>query len=169
MSNLTYVGRRAVTQTQNRNVKKMEIAVEDWDKMFNESSSSEEEQPVVEPEPVIVAEPEPPKITIRSTASPRDRDKFIPIRGRKETRLAQEKLSENAEKTGPTHISSDDLHNRRPNQMWDASYRAGQFVNAKAISSSDLFEEKEDVLQQLTRNLRLIGNTVKEALGDNID
>lgn len=171
-----YVGKRAASVKGARLGYAGKSTV-NWDKFDQSTSSSEEEPP--EPEPVVVEPvPKKPELPQLRKADPRDKDSFRPMRGR-ELQLAQQ-LSEsrlgreddyngNAEHTYKprvTHLSSDDVYNRRHNHDWDRQLKAGHYHGAQAISSGDVFGEQESTFDYLAGKLKAAKKTVTEALSD---
>jgi len=164
-----FVGQRGA----NRRLRVAERAVLDsasFDRMFDEPAESEKPPPAPEPEPV--PEPEPKQPPLRK-ADPRDRDTFVPFRGQELQRARQQtaQLTEVEDDTSfgksrVTHISSDDAWNHRHNPKWNAQLQAGQFHGAQAISSDDLFNKEDRLVDVVAGKLREASKAVKKTFTD---
>lgn len=116
------------------------------------------EEPSIVPEVVKIVSKSP----THRRADPRDRDKFLPVRGKNET----QKQVRFAETPPVTHISSDDRLNKikNENRVWDTQLKQGCFAGARAISSDELVEPVPSASEVFVKTLEIASSTVQDAV-----
>lgn len=103
----------------------------------------------------------PPKAVVR--ADPRNRDTFVPIRGKQIQQFNEWQQEQTGEpRDERTHMSSEDFALRQGNPQWNAK----RYEGTNAISSDDLFQEEKTTGDLLLDGLRTIKYKVKETFED---